>query len=252
MKNDQLIRYSRNIILPEIGEEGQKKLLAAKVLVVGAGGLGSPVLLYLAAAGVGTIGIIDDDRVELGNLQRQILHETADINQPKAESARDAIHDLNPDIKIEIFNKRLTAGNIKGIIRNYDIIADGSDNFETRFLLNDECFTAKKTLVSAAIHRFEGQLSVFKAYLGEKHPCYRCIYPEMPPPGTMPKCSEAGILGSVAGIMGAWQATEILKEITGAGESLSGWLIIFDALKSVSRKVKVKKNRECPVCCTAN
>jgi len=248
MNQDQLRRYSRNIILPEVGEEGQEKLLAARVLVVGAGGLGSPVLLYLAAAGVGNIGIIDDDKVDVSNLQRQVIHETTDIGRPKAESAADALHDLNPDINLAVYNERLDAGNAAKIIGQYDIVADGSDNIDTRFLVNDVCFATEKTLVSAAIHRFEGQLATFKAYLGGDNPCYRCIYPSEPPADAMPSCAEAGILGPVAGVMGAWQATEVLKELLDIGESLSGSLVIFDALKAVSRKVNVKPDPECPVC----
>jgi len=248
MNQDQLRRYSRNIILPEISEEGQEKLLKSKVLVIGAGGLGSPVLLYLAASGVGKIGIIDNDKVDLSNLQRQIIHETTDVNRPKVESAADAVHDLNPDIEVEIYSQRLDEENAAEIISQYDVIADGCDNFETRFLVNDICYQEKKTLVSAAIHRFEGQLSTFKAYLGDGNPCYRCIYPEIPPPGTMPDCSQAGILGSVAGIMGSWQATEVIKEILGVGESLSGSLIVFDALKSTSRKIRVNPDPECKIC----
>jgi molybdopterin/thiamine biosynthesis adenylyltransferase len=245
MNHNQEIRYSRHLCLPQVGRVGQEKLLASRVLVVGAGGLGSPLLLYLAASGVGTIGIVDDDKVELSNLQRQVLHETGDIGAMKTASAREALLDLNPDISVICHQIHLDSSNIDGIIADYDIIADGSDNFETRFLLNDRCFAAGKTLVSAAIGGFTGQLSTFKAYLGEPHPCYRCIYPEIPPEGTAPKCSEAGILGSVAGVMGTWQAIEITKELLGIGESLSGHLVIFDALNASSRKVKVRRNMGC-------
>jgi len=248
MKHEHEIRYSRHITLPEIGIEGQEKLLAAKVLVVGAGGLGSPSLLYLAASGVGTIGIVDDDKVDLSNLQRQVLHETCEIGRPKTESAKSALLDLNPDIQINCYQTRLDHNNIESIISNYDIVVDGSDNFETRFLINDNCYKAEKTLVSAAIQGFSGQLSTFKAHLGSPHPCYRCIYPDIPPAGTAPKCSESGILGGVAGLMGAWQSIEVVKEILGIGESLSGSLVIFDALLATSRKVKVKRNKNC-LCC---
>lgn len=244
MHEDQLRRYSRNIKLPEIGEEGQKKLLRSKVLVIGAGGLGSPVLLYLAAAGVGKIGIIDNDRVDLTNLQRQTIHETGDIDRPKVESARDAIHDLNPDITVEIYNERIDEKNAHALISRYDIVADGSDNFATRFLVNDVCREVGVTLISAAINRFEGQLSTFKT----GGPCYRCIYPDIPPADTMPSCSEAGVFGSVAGVMGAWQTTEVIKELLGIGESLSGSLIVFNALKGESRKIKVNKDIKCKTC----
>jgi molybdopterin/thiamine biosynthesis adenylyltransferase len=245
MNHNQKVRYSRHISLPQIGGAGQDKLLSSKVLVIGAGGLGSPALLYLAASGVGTIGIVDDDKVELSNLQRQVLHETSDINRPKVDSASDAMLDLNPDIKINAHNLRLDENNIDELIADYDIIADGSDNFETRFLVNDRCFASGKTLVSAAIHGFEGQLTTFKAHLGQPHPCYRCIYPK---PTNMPSCSESGVLGAVAGVMGTWQALEIIKEITGVGESLSGSLVIFDALRSTSRKVAVRRNDGCKCC----
>lgn len=247
MIENQLLRYSRNIKLSEIGEMGQERLLNSKVLVVGAGGLGSPILLYLAAAGVGTIGIIDSDKVELSNLQRQIIHENADIGRSKVESARDAILDLNPDIKINCYNERLDEGNISKIINTYDIVADGSDNFETRFLINKNCYSLKKTLVSAAIFQFEGQISTFKPYLGSSYPCYRCIYNDAPPSEAI-KCSETGVLGSIAGIMGAWQSAEVVKEILGIGDSLSGSLVLFDALSGNSRKVKVKPDPECSVC----
>ncbi len=243
MLHDQKRRYSRNIILPEVGEEGQQKLLNARVLVVGAGGLGSPVLLYLAASGVGNLGIIDGDVVDLSNLQRQILFETSDIGQSKAESAKEALLDLNPEINITCYDQRLDAQNIVQIIADYDIIVDGSDNFETRFLLNDTVIKAGKILVSAAIHRFEGHLYVFKP----NAPCYRCIYGDIPPEGTMPNCSEAGILGSVAGTMGAMQATEIIKEIIGIG-SLAGSMLLYDGLAATSRKISLTPDSECKIC----
>ena len=248
MNHDQEIRYSRHLSLSEIGKVGQEKLLASKVLVVGAGGLGSPLLLYLAASGVGTIGIVDDDVVELSNLQRQVLHETYDIGQKKVESARSAMLDLNPDLQVNTYPIRLDKSIIDNIIADYDIVVDGSDNFETRFLINDRCFAAKKTLVSAAIQGFSGQLATFKAYLGAPHPCYRCIYPDIPPEGTAPNCSESGVLGGVAGIMGTWQSVEVIKELLDMGESLSGSLVIFDALSATSRKVKVHRDESCKCC----
>lgn len=248
MKHDQEVRYSRNITLPEIGKAGQEKLLESKVLVVGAGGLGSPALLYLAASGVGTIGIVDNDKVELSNLQRQVLHETCEIGQPKTESARLTMLDLNPDIQINCHQVRIDSENIGSIIADYDIVVDGSDNFETRFLINDHCYKAKRTLISAAIQGFSGQISTFKAYLGEPHPCYRCIYPDIPPAGTALSCSESGVLGGVAGLIGTWQSIEVVKEILEIGDSLSGSLIIFDALSATSRKVKVKRNKGCSCC----
>lgn len=249
MQYEQERRYSRQIILPEIGKSGQKKLLNSKVLVVGAGGLGSPALLYLAASGVGTIGIVDNDNVELSNLQRQVLHETYDIDNAKTESAKAALHDLNPEIEIKCYQLYLNAENIDEIVSGYDVVLDGSDNFETRFLVNDKCFAHKKTLISAAIQGFTGQLATFKAYLGEPHPCYRCIYPDVPPPGTIPSCSENGVLGPLAGVMGSWQATEVIKELLGVGKSLSGFLIVFDALGGNMRKVNVRRNSACK-CCT--
>ncbi len=243
---EQLERYSRHIILPEVGGKGQKKLLKAKVFCLGAGGLGSPALMYLAAAGVGCIGIADGDRVELSNLQRQIIHSTRDIDVQKAESARKTIEALNPDVKVVTYNERLTADNIREIIRDYDILLDGSDNFPTRYLMNDAAFFEKKTLVSGSMFRFDGQLTVFKPHEGL--PCYRCIYPEPPPPGLVPSCQEAGVLGALAGTIGVLQATEAIKEILGIGETLAGNLLIFDALKMSFRKVKVRKDPECPLC----
>lgn len=248
MLHNQEIRYSRQLCLPQIGKQGQKKLLQSRVLVVGAGGLGSPLLLYLAGAGVGHIGIVDDDKVELSNLQRQIMHETGDVGVAKVHSARDALLDLNPDISVTCYPLHLDESNIDSIIADYDIIADGSDNFSTRFLINDRCFALKKPLVSAAIQGFTGQLSTFKAYLGQPHPCYRCIYPEIPPRDTAPLCSETGVLGGVAGLMGTWQSIEIIKELLGFGESLSGSLVVFDALSATSRKVKVRRNNGCGCC----
>jgi adenylyltransferase/sulfurtransferase len=247
LSDEELERYARHIVLREVGGTGQARIKAARVLVVGAGGLGSPVLLYLAAAGVGTIGIVDFDDVSLSNLQRQIAHRTADVGRPKTQSAADAIAAINPHVKVEQHNARLTAANALELIGGYDIVADGSDNFATRFLINDACFFAKKILVSAAVTEFDGQLATFKAHDGA-HPCYRCIFPEAPPPGTAPSCSETGVMGAAAGVMGTLQALEVLKEITGAGEGLAGRLLIYDALSTTFRKVRVKRDPECALC----
>ena len=244
----QIERYARHIILQEVGGHGQAKLLDSSVLVVGAGGLGSPLLLYLAAAGVGTLGIVDDDRVSLSNLQRQVIHTSDALGTPKVESAERAIRAINPDVTVITHEERLTAENAMDLISTYDLVADGSDNFETRFLINDACYLARTTLVSAAILRFDGQLSTFKAYEGEGHPCYRCIFREPPPPGLIPSCAEGGILGAVAGSMGSLQSTEVLKELLGIGESLSGTLIIYDALSATFRNVRVKPDPTCPLC----
>jgi adenylyltransferase/sulfurtransferase len=248
---DEIRRYSRHILLQDVGGIGQAKLKAARVLVVGAGGLGSPLSLYLAAAGIGTIGIIDHDRVELSNLQRQIAHTTDRIGEPKAESAARAAHAINPEVRIEPYNTRLDADNVLDLIARYDLVCDGTDNFATRFLLADACVLARRTLVSAAVLRFEGQLSVFKPHLHEGGPCYRCLYPEPPPEGTVPTCSEAGVLGAVTGVMGTLQATEVLKEILGVGESLSGKLLIWDALVTRFRTVKLRADPDCALCSPA-
>ncbi len=246
---DQIHRYARHILLQEVGGVGQEKLLNAKVLVIGAGGLGSPVILYLAAAGVGTIGVIDDDAVDLSNLQRQIAHTTDRIGAPKTTSARDAVAAINPDVTIIEHQTRLTAKNVMELISGYDVIADGSDNFPTRFLVNDACFFAKKTLVSAAVLRFDGQLSTYKPH--DRGPCYRCLYSEPPPDGQIPTCQEAGVLGAVAGVMGTLQATEILKEILNIGESMSGRLLIYDALSAAMRTVKINPDPACSLCSDA-
>ncbi len=246
--HDDEIRYSRNISLPEIGRDGQNKLKSAKVLVVGAGGLGSPVLLYLAAAGVGELGIIDDDKVALSNLQRQIIFETGDISRLKVEAASDAISELNGDVKTVLYPTRLDASNASEIITKYDIIADSSDNFETRFLLNEYCLKHSKTLVSGAVTGFAGQLYTFKPYLGEGYPCYRCLYPEAPPKELLQDCANSGVLGSVVGIIGTWQATEIIKELLGIGESLAGNMLIIDALGLNIRKVKINPDPNCKSC----
>lgn len=245
---EQIERYARHIILPEVGGEGQAKLLQSRVLVIGAGGLGSPLLLYLAAAGTGTLGVVDDDFVDLSNLQRQVIHGTGRIGAAKVESARETLGEINPEVTLVTHQTRLNAENALELIADYDLVADGSDNFATRFLVNDACYLAKTPLVSAALLRFEGQISTFKAYLGGEEPCYRCIFPEAPPPGLIPTCAEGGVLGAVAGAMGSIQAVEVIKELLGIGESLSGSLLIYDALTTTFRKIKVKPDPECPLC----
>ncbi len=244
----QIQRYARHILLGEVGGEGQARLLRSKVLVVGAGGLGSPLLLYLAAAGVGTIGVIDDDVVDLSNLQRQVVHSTEAVGRPKVESAKETMARINPDVRVHAHDKRLTPDNALDLIAGYDLIADGCDNFPTRFLINDACYFAHKPLVSAAILRFDGQVATYKAYAEGDHPCYRCLFPEPPPPGQIPTCAEAGVLGALCGMVGSLQATEVLKELLGIGESLSGWLLIYEALGTTFRKIKVKRDPGCPLC----
>jgi molybdopterin-synthase adenylyltransferase len=244
----QFRRYARHLILDEVGEEGQERLLGSRVLVVGAGGLGSPMLLYLAAAGVGTLGIIDNDRVDLTNLQRQIVHATERVGDLKVESARATLAAVNDDIRIETHPIRLAPENAAEIIAGYDLVADGSDNFATRYLLTDECFRLEKPLVAAALSPFEGQLSTFRPYLGAGHPCYRCLFREPPPPDTVPRCEEAGILGAVAGVMGTLQAVEVLKELLGLGNSLDGTLLIYDALQARFHRIRIAKDPDCPTC----
>lgn len=252
LSETQIRRYARHILLKEVGGEGQARLLRAKVLVVGAGGLGSPLLLYLAAAGVGTLGVIDADEVDLSNLQRQIVHTTARIGEPKVDSARHTLAGINPDVTVVTYPERIDAANALDIIKGYDIVADGSDNFETRFLLNDACYLAKKTLVSGAILRFDGQVATFKAHEkradGTHGPCYRCIFREPPPAGEIPSCAEAGVLGALCGAIGSIQATEVLKEILGIGEGLSGWLMLCDGLSAETRKIRVPADPGCPLC----
>ena len=243
---DEIARYSRHILLSEVGGVGQAKLRAARVLIVGAGGLGSPALLYLAAAGVGTIGLIDDDRVDLSNLQRQIAHATDRIGAPKVRSAAAAAAAINPAVAIEPHETRLTAANAMDLVSRYDLVCDGSDNFDTRFLVADACALARRPLVSAAVLRFDGQLSVFKPHQGS--PCYRCLHPAPPPPGLVPSCSEAGILGAVTGVMGTLQATEALKEIMGIGETLAGRLLIWDALSARMRTIRLPRDPACALC----
>lgn len=250
MLNDsQKQRYARHIVLDEVGEEGQAKLLAARVLVVGAGGLGSPALLYLAAAGVGAIGIVDFDTVDVSNLQRQIIHSDEGVGDAKVVSAAERLGELNPDIEVETHRARLTTENAVALIGQYDLVVDGSDNFTTRYLLNDACYFAKKPLVAAALLRFEGQLSTFKPYLaGDGHPCYRCLFPSPPAPGSVPRCEQAGIFGAVAGVMGTLQATETIKELLGLGEGLSGKLILYDGLSARFTTLSVKRDHDCPLC----
>lgn len=246
LKEDQIYRYSRHILLPEIGGEGQARLLKARVFCLGAGGLGSPIALYLAAAGVGTIGIADSDRVDITNLHRQVLHYTEDIGKPKTDSAREKLEKLNPDVDIVVYNDPISKNNIRDIIRDYDIIIDGSDNFPTRYLLNDVCYFERKALVSGAIFQFEGQVSVFKPHAGGA--CYRCLYPEIPPEGMAPNCQEAGILGAVAGTIGTLQAVETLKQILKIGEPLVDRLLIFNALDMSFTTVNVKRDPACRLC----
>ncbi|MFQ5737203.1 MAG: molybdopterin-synthase adenylyltransferase MoeB [Thermodesulfobacteriota bacterium] len=243
---EQIERYSRHIILPEVGGMGQAKLLKSRVFVLGAGGLGSPSLLYLAAAGVGTIGIADGDCVDLSNLQRQIIHSTETVGKHKVDSAKEQINRLNPDVDVVAHRGRLTVENIREIIRDYDVLLDGSDNFPTRFLMNDAAFFEGKPLVSGSMFRFDGQVSVFKP--GQGFPCYRCLYPEPPPKGLVPSCQEAGVLGALAGVIGVLQAVETIKEILGIGDVLAGQLLIFDALKMTFRKVRVRKDPQCALC----
>jgi adenylyltransferase/sulfurtransferase len=246
----QIRRYARHIVLAEIGGVGQSRLIAARVLVIGAGGLGAPLLQYLAAAGIGTLGVIDNDTVDLSNLQRQIIHRTADIGASKVDSARRALADINPEVRLQTHNERLDAGNAERIVGGYDIVADGSDNFATRYLLNDVCYRLKKPLVSAAILRFDGQISTYKAYEGAGHPCLRCIFPDVPAEDAVPSCAQAGVLGALAGTLGALQATEVVKEILGIGKSLSGRLLLYDALGASFDSILVDKQPDCPTCGT--
>ncbi len=244
--DEQIERYSRHIILPEVGGKGQTKLLESKVFVLGAGGLGSPALLYLAAAGVGTIGIADGDVVDVSNLQRQIIHDNNTVGMAKVESARKSIEALNPDVVVNTFNSRLGIENIREVLRDYDVVLDGSDNFPTRYLMNDASFFEGKTLISGSMFRFDGQVSVFKPADG--YPCYRCLYPEPPPKGMVPSCQEAGVLGALAGVIGVLQAVEAIKEILSIGKVLAGELLIFDALGMSFRKVKVRRDPDCALC----
>src|SRR5438105_3015224 len=245
LSNEEVLRYSRHLIMPEVGMEGQQKLKAAKVLCIGAGGLGSPLALYLAAAGVGTLGVVDFDVVDFTNLQRQIIHSTADVGRKKLDSAADKIKAINPFVQIRPFETRLTSENALQLFRDFEIIVDGTDNFPTRYLVNDACVLTGKPNVYGSIFRFEGQVSVFATKEG---PCYRCLYPEPPPPGLVPSCAEGGVLGILPGLVGVMQATEAIKLILGKGEPLIGRLLLVDALGMRFRELKLRKNPECPVC----
>jgi len=245
LSHDEVLRYSRHLLLPEVGVEGQRRLKAARVLCVGAGGLGSPAILYLAAAGVGTIGLVDFDVVDLTNLQRQIVHGTADVGRRKTASAEARVAALNPGVRIEAHDLRLTSGNALDLVARYDIVLDGSDNFPTRYLVNDACAISGRPYVYGSIFRFEGQASVFDAAAG---PCYRCLHPEPPPPGLVPSCAEGGVLGVLPGIVGSIQALETIKLIVGAGRSLVGRLLLFDALRLGFRELELRKDPDCPVC----
>jgi len=245
LSNEEILRYSRHLIMPEVGMEGQQRLKAARVLCVGAGGLGSPLALYLAAAGVGTLGLVDFDVVDVTNLQRQIIHSTADIGRKKLDSAAERLRGVNPHVDVRTFETRLTSDNALQIVRDFDIVVDGTDNFPTRYLVNDACVLTGKLNVYGSIFRFEGQVSVFAAKDG---PCYRCLYPEPPPPGLVPSCAEGGVLGILPGLVGVMQATEAVKLILGRGEPLVGRLLLVDALGMRFRELKLRKNPECPVC----
>jgi len=243
--DEQIERYSRHIILPEVGGAGQQKMLEARVLLLGAGGLGSPAAYYLAAAGIGNLGIVDFDTVDLSNLQRQIIHSTERIGMLKTESAKKTIQALNPDVKVTLYNEKLDSGNIIKLLENYDYVVDGSDNFPTRYLVNDACVMKNKTLIHGSIYRFEGQVTVFKS---DEGPCYRCLYPEPPPPGMVPNCQEGGVLGVLAGVIGNLQVVETLKLILGIGKPLIGKLLIYDAMNTEFRNLKLRKDPKCPVC----
>src|SRR3954449_3687834 len=247
LSNEEILRYSRHLIMPEVGMEGQQKLKAAKVLCIGTGGLGSPLALYLTAAGVGTLGLVDFDVVDYTNLQRQIIHSTPDVGRPKLDSAEEKLRALNPYVDIRKFETRLTSANALELFREFDVIADGTDNFPTRYLVNDACVLTGKPNVYGSIFRFEGQASVFATKDG---PCYRCLYPEPPPPGLVPSCAEGGVLGILPGLVGVIQATEAIKLILGAGEPLIGRFLIYDALRMKFRELKLRKDPDCPVCGT--
>ena len=246
LTEQQIERYARNIVLQEVGGKGQQKLLESRVLCLGGGGLGSPALLYLAAAGVGTLGIVDSDNVDLSNLQRQIIHSTESVNMAKTESAKRAIQALNHDVKVHTYQMRLVRDNVLDLLSEYDAVVDGSDNFPTRYLMNDACFFARKPLFFGSVFRFEGQVSVFMP--GQTGPCYRCIYPEMPPADLVPSCQEAGILGVVPGIIGLIQATECLKFLLGIGSSLLGRLLIYDAFPMTFSTVTIRQDTNCRLC----
>ncbi len=246
--NEQLERYSRHIILKEIGAKGQKKLLNAKVLIIGAGGLGAPTAMYLAAAGVGTIGIADADEVDLSNLQRQIIHATKDLGKPKVQSAKETMNDLNPDVQVNTYHTFMTSENIREIIRDYDFVIDGTDNFPAKFLINDACVMEKKPFSHAGIIRFKGQLMT---YVPGEGPCYRCVFKDPPPKDAVPTCKQAGVVGAMGGVIGSLQAMEAIKYIVGKGQLLTGYLLTYDALTMEFRKIKLPHNTEnCPVCGT--
>ncbi len=245
LNKDEILRYSRHLIMPEVGMEGQQKLKAARVLCIGAGGLGSPLALYLGAAGVGTLGIVDFDVVDYTNLQRQIIHSTADVGRKKLDSAAEKLKAINPFLHIKTYETRLTSENALALFRDFDIVADGTDNFPTRYLVNDACVLTGKPNVYGSIFRFEGQASVFAT---EEGPCYRCLYPEPPPPGLVPSCAEGGVLGILPGLIGVIQATEVIKLILGIGDPLIGRLLLVDALGMKFRELKLRKNPDCPVC----
>jgi molybdopterin/thiamine biosynthesis adenylyltransferase/rhodanese-related sulfurtransferase len=247
LSNEEILRYSRHLIMPEVGMEGQLKLKQARVLCIGAGGLGSPLALYLAAAGVGTLGIVDFDVVDFTNLQRQVIHGTSDVGRKKLDSAADRLREINPNIEVRKFETRLTSANALELFRQFDIVADGTDNFPTRYLVNDACVLTGKPNVYGSIFRFEGQASVFASKEG---PCYRCLYPEPPPPGLVPSCAEGGVLGILPGLVGVIQATETIKLILGSGEPLIGRLLLVDAFSMRFRELKLRKNPDCPACGT--
>ncbi|HCN24359.1 MAG TPA: adenylyltransferase [Candidatus Marinimicrobia bacterium] len=243
--DEQIERYSRHIMLPEVGGSGQQKMLEARVLLLGAGGLGSPAAYYLAAAGIGNLGIVDFDQVDLSNLQRQIIHSTERIGMLKTESAKKTIQALNPDVNVTLYNEKMDSSNIMSLIKDYDYVVDGSDNFPTRYLVNDACVMKNKTLIHGSIYRFEGQVTVFKPGDG---PCYRCLYPEPPPPGMVPNCQEGGVLGVLAGVIGNLQVVEVLKLILGIGKPLVGKLLIYDALNTEFRNLRLRRDVNCPMC----
>src|SRR5262245_8197934 len=245
LSQNEVARYSRHLIMPEVGMEGQKRLKAASVLLIGAGGLGSPLGLYLAAAGIGRIGLVDFDVVDFSNLQRQILHGTPDVGRPKLQSAKERLRAINPEVQLDLYETRITSANAMDLCRPYDIIIDGTDNFPTRYLVNDVCVLLKKPNVYGSIFRFDGQASVFHPPHG---PCYRCLYPEPPPPGEVPSCAEGGVLGILPGIIGVIQATEAVKLILGQGEPLIGRLLLYDALRMSFQEFKIRRNPKCPIC----
>jgi molybdopterin/thiamine biosynthesis adenylyltransferase len=251
LTTEEIDRYKRHLVLHDVGGAGQQSLKAARVLVIGAGGLGSPVLMYLAAAGVGTLGVIDDDAVSLSNLQRQVIHGTSDIGRPKVVSAQNRVAEINPHVALEALNERLTARNALNLFARFDLIVDGSDNFSTRYLINDACYFARRPLVTAALGPFEGYLSTYRAFEtgpdGNPRPSYRCVFPEAPPPGTVPNCSEVGILGAVAGVMGTLTAVEVLKELLGIGETMAGRMLIYDARATSFTTVKIAWDPDNPL-----